>query len=79
MVQESTLGPHHDVGHQVDELFLSVGSAGMIPTDLIPMLTMQFASHRDALRERGQTAQADRADAVLEQLARLYIDRTGAP
>ncbi|MBY4238685.1 hypothetical protein HQO42_18900 [Rhodococcus fascians] len=73
------MGPHHDIGHQIDELFPSAGSAGTIPTDLIPVLSKQIASHRDALRERGQTAQARRADTVLGQLARLYIDRTDTP
>lgn len=70
------MGSHHAIGRQVDELFPSAASAGTIPTDLIPVLSKQFASHRDALRERGHTAQASRADAVLEQLARLYINRT---
>ncbi|MBY6412284.1 hypothetical protein HQ346_10500 [Rhodococcus sp. BP-252] len=64
--------PDRNLIEAVEEVFRTERPVNAIPAEAIPALCAQLAAHRDVLRRAGHQDGADRAEAVLEELAQLY-------
>ncbi|RRQ29152.1 hypothetical protein DK926_04520 [Rhodococcus sp. Eu-32] len=64
--------PDRNLIEAVEEVFHTERPVNAIPAEAIPALCAQLAAHRDVLRRAGHHDGAERAEEVLEELARLY-------